>query len=212
MSRFIPCAIVATLLGAALHAQQPKPVEIPLRAKVEAILFPLADRDSNSPTLSDRLRKLGPENEVRDILLQILTDYRSVASLTHTPTQREKLQQYCFQIAILALGEFREQRAWQPVADVMARRDLPTVYLSYSARALGQIDAVRSKEILLTAFDLSAPSEMGLRRAIGRALIETRDPKVLAKLEAHARGEMHPLTRKSWDAIVADMRRKMGLP
>ena len=150
------------------------------------------------------IEALGPKPEIRQTLLRMVAKYRNAASDTE-----KSLDIILLDGAVFALGEMKEERALQLLSDLLADRTIDNNIRGRTARALGNIDAEASKEVLLQSLDPARPDYITVRMAAIRALGKTRDGAVVAALQRYLKTEKDDHLRQSAIASIRAIRSKI---
>ena len=147
--------------------------------------------------LKTELRRLGNDDEIATLLMQLASDNRSAV------VRSQRL--IILDGAVSALGQIRATSANDLLSSLLTDQKVQRNVRAGAARSLGQIDPERNKEILLRALDQTSDFYL-IRVYAAEGLAKTRDAKALKALERYGREEKDAYVRQKFENGAQAMR------
>lgn len=197
---YLTLTLLVTVL--AMHLPVQSQSDPDLERKVEAILRyqPRIDAGEKYDTKA-KLEELGHEEEVKAILLRMLTQYKY--------SEAETLQFVYLNAATWMLGAMKVKQAEAPLSQILFDPGVHENVRALAARSLGQIDAEANKQVLMRAL-ANVSDYFAVRVYAAEGLAKTKDPEALKALERYSREERDPYVREAFQKAAQEVRAKIS--
>ncbi|MFQ5740058.1 MAG: HEAT repeat domain-containing protein [Acidobacteriota bacterium] len=168
--------------------------------RVENILLLIEGYPGGREAMVDALRNVGPESQVRTVLLRWLS---------LRPSRPDTMDGNRLHNAIAAAGALKAKWAIEPVSKALLDPSVHETTRSTAARMLGEIDPEAAKETLIRALDPQFAEYVFIRIHSAEALAKTKDPEVLKILRQYAAAEKDEFVLQRLQETIGKMSQAM---